>query len=364
MVDKIENIADQICLYDLLAVCECFGFDKENIYKIEELQGGLINKTYKITTRYDYQIIVQRLHPIFKPSVNVDFSAISNELNRNGFLAPRLIKSIYNGQLGFYFKGYFWRTMSYIDGVIGEIGSDQIMSAGKLLSKFHNILANFKYRFKHRLPGFHDTKLKITNLKYALARYAGTKECEDMAYEAEFVISEYEKLSSYFVKERKLPKRIIHGDPKFNNVLFDARDFQTSAIAFLDFDTLGRHPVVYDIADASRSWCAKRYELSSHYSFDSALFRMLIRGYIASSPQFLTAPEIDAIPDAIKKMMLELSARFLADALEKKYFKLDSSKYNNLYEQNTVKAQQQISLYKSYMSKQDEVRDIVSLFYK
>lgn len=359
-----NQMLSNITLYDMLLVCEGFGFKKENVMRIKELGGGLINQTYEVTVNDDYRFIIQKLHPIFKPSVSQDFAIVSAELNAHGLLAPRPIKSVYDGSFTFMYRGFFWRAMTYIDGFVSaEKGHSQIMTAGKLLGRFHHILANFSYRFKHKLTGFHDTASKIDKLKTVIKKYDCTDECYSIKDEAQFVIEEYEKLGYYFKMEKRLPKRIVHGDPKFNNILF-SKDDGVSAIAFLDFDTLGRHPIVYDIADATRSWCNHKGKYRTELVFNEALFRMLIYGYIESSPQFLTAPEIDAIPDAIKKMMLELGARFLADALEKSYFKLDKTNFDNLFEQNLIKAQQQISLYKSYLSQYDKALETIKYFYK
>ena len=84
-----------------------------------------------------------------------------------------------------------------------------------------------------------------------------------------------------------------------------------------------------------------------------------MEGYF-STALFLTKEEKDAIPIGIKTIILELSARYITDAFEQSYFKLDNNKYSGLYEQNKSKAESLIKLYKDFQNKAQAVEDIIS----
>jgi hypothetical protein len=58
-------------------------------------------------------------------------------------------------------------------------------------------------------------------------------------------------------------------------------------------------------------------------------------------------------------MMLELSARYIIDACEETYFRLDPERYPNLYEQNKVKAFAQMRLFNDFKKKIDKVEKIL-----
>jgi hypothetical protein len=122
----------------------------------------------------------------------------------------------------------------------------------------------------------------------------------------------------------------------------------------LDLDTLGRNKIVIDLGDAVRSMC------NIQNAFDLDIFESFFDGYI-STASFITNEEIDAIPEGINTIMLELSARYITDAFEEQYFRLDQNSYDNLFKQNKMKAELLIKLYKDFQSKLKSVKDIILL---
>jgi Ser/Thr protein kinase RdoA (MazF antagonist) len=154
-----------------------------------------------------------------------------------------------------------------------------------------------------------------------------------------------------------LPERIIHGDLKLNNIRFDDR--VKKAIAIVDLDTLGTGKIVIDIGDAIRSWCHRLIDLDGEDDlFDLDMFRSIMSGYLRTAV-FMTREEIESVPDGVVMMMLELSARYITDAYEESYFRLDSEKCSNLFEQNKTKAFAQMRLFNDFQEKIDKVENIL-----
>ncbi len=136
-----------------------------------------------------------------------------------------------------------------------------------------------------------------------------------------------------------------------SNVRFNEK--QNEAISLLDLDTLGTNKIVIDLGDAIRSFC------NIQDKFDIKIFESIVEGYF-STALFLTKEEKDAIPIGIKTIILELSARYITDAFEEQYFKLEHNKYSNLFEQNKSKAESLIKLYKDFQIKIQLIQDIIS----
>ncbi len=94
-------------------------------------------------------------------------------------------------------------------------------------------------------------------------------------------------------------------------------------------------------------------------AFDLDIFESFLDGYF-STVSFFTKEEKEAVPAGIKTVILELSARYITDAFEEQYFRLDKSRYSDLFEQNKSKAQSLIKLYKDFVNKTQEIKDIIS----
>ena len=72
-----------------------------------------------------------------------------------------------------------------------------------------------------------------------------------------------------------LPKRVIHGDLKFNNFLFEGREEgdPPKAHALIDLDTLAKLPLYFDLGDAWRSWCNRSSDGEMEAALDLERFR-------------------------------------------------------------------------------------------
>jgi len=340
MINKIKRIADN------------FSIDK--VVKVSKFGNGLINETFLVKSRSG-EYVLQKLHPIFKSTVLTDTQNVTLHLSGKGLLTPLIVKTKNKKLFLKDDKKGCWRMLTFIPGKCYEKGIDskKAFSAGQFVGRFHDALSGFDYEFKHKIKGFRSPKARIYKLKKTLNKFKNTqkyRELHDLSME---VLENYKKIKN---KEYGLPDRIVHGDLKINNIRFDEKE---KAVCLLDLDTLGRGKIATDIADAARTWCNKADEGDVKNSkFDLKIFENMMRGYLDTA-KFATRGEIKQIPEAIQKVILVLSTRFLTDAFEEKYFRLNSEQYKNLYEQNKTKSFAQMVLYRDFLKKKESVDKII-----
>lgn len=337
---KIKQIADK------------FTIDK--VIKVSKFGGGLINDTYLVENK-NGKYVLQKLHSIFRPTVLLDTYNITQYLLNKGLATPLLIKTK-NSKLFFTDgKNNHWRMLTYIPGKCYEKGvtSEQAFSAGQLVGKFHDVLSGYHYNFQHKIKNFYNSDARIKKLKLTLKKFKNTEKYKTLINSATKVLEGYENLTN---QTDSLPVRIIHGDLKINNIRFDNKG---NAVCLLDLDTLGRHRIVTDIAGAARTWCNKADEGDVKNSkFNLRVFKSMLTGYL-STAKFITEEEAKSIPEAFEKVVLILAARFVTDAFEEKYFRLNKKQYRNLYEQNRSKALAQLALYGDFLKKRKRVNKII-----
>ncbi|MDO8495930.1 MAG: phosphotransferase [bacterium] len=329
-------------------------FTIDQATRVSKFGGGLINDTYLVETS-KCKYILQKLHSIFKPTVLVDTYNITQYLLNKGLATPLLVKTRDSKLFLKDGENKYWRMLTYIPGRCYEVGitTRQAFSAGQLVGKFHDILSGYKYKFRHKINNFHNSDARIKKLKLTLKKFKNTEKYETLLGPATIILEDYQNLTN---KTNLLPDRIIHGDLKINNIRFNSKG---EALCLLDLDTLSRHKVVVDFAGGARTWCNKADEGDAQNSkFDPGVFKSMLAGYL-STAKFITKREIQSIPETIERVILVLAARFITDAFEEKYFRLNPGQYKNLYEQNKAKALAQIALYKDFVSKKKHINKII-----
>lgn len=329
-------------------------FNVDKAISVSRFGEGLINDTYLVAGKRS-KYILQKLHPIFRPTVLIDTHNITTYLLDNKLATPLLIKTKSNKLFFKNGKNNYWRMLTYIPGRCYEAGvnTKQAFSAGQLMGRFHNILSGFDYRFKHEIKNFHDPEARINKLRLISKKFRDTWKYNELVGLTNTVLKNYERVGN---KIKNCPDRIIHGDLKINNVRFN---FRNKAICLLDLDTLGKNKIATDIASGARTWCNKADEGDIKNSrFDLKVFENMLAGYL-STAKFITTREIKSIPETIERVILVLVARFITDAFEEKYFRFNSGQYKNLYEQNKTKALAQVVLYEDFVNKRKSINKII-----
>lgn len=126
------------------------------------------------------------------------------------------------------------------------------------------------------------------------------------------------------------PRRVVHGDTKLNNVLFDVTTGKARCV--VDLDTCMPSYSLYDFGDLVRFTAATSAEDETdmeQVGTDLELYRALVDGYLESAGSFLTGEEIELMPFSARLVTLTIGLRFLADHLAGDvYFKVDHEGHN------------------------------------
>lgn len=311
--DSSSIIEDPILikLADLLS--GGYGLPKPTHYK--RLTDGLINQTYDVDDCW----IIQRVNPIFGEQVNEDIAALTTQLLRQNVPVPKVLcaKNGHHYVMGadYGLDEGVWRVMTRLPGKTHHFvqSIEQIQALTKIMARFHRALDQYSYTFRHTRPGVHDFQRHYRALDEAVQKYSKHRLYAD-------VTALFDKIQHLmkFVDDTKImgceDLRIIHGDPKISNFLFDGADI----VGVVDLDTMAKSRVAFDVGDAIRSWCNPCPE-DVEPSYQREYAREAMGLYLENS-DFLTRSERDSLPFAPTFITLELAVRFARDALCEDYF--------------------------------------------
>lgn len=256
--------------------------------------------------------------------------------------------------------GSFWRAISFIEGSQSfDTMRDRshAKEIGYALGMFHNLISDLPpEKLADTLQGFHITPLYLQHYEEVLAKTIACQSSE-VSYCLQFVSDRqtFAHILEDAKVEGKLPLRLMHGDPKINNVMFDTATLQ--AVSVIDLDTVKPGLVHYDIGDCLRSGCNPAGEEIENWDsvyFDTDLCQGILQGYLSVAKAFLTENDYAYIYDAIRLIAFELGLRFFADYLAGNvYFKVKHP------EHNLARAIVQFKLTESIESQETQIRNII-----
>ena len=325
-----------------------------SVKAITPVSVGHINLTLRIETEDHSQFILQRINPIFGPEVNRNLDRVVTHLERCGMLTPRLVRSREN-ELAVVIDDQRWRMLTFIEGrCVEAIQSNEMAHAvGGLLGRFHNALVTLDGKLEQSRPSVHDYARHQRHLREALIKHRNHQYRSDVAALAEPLLSSHQPIPT-----SELARSTVHGDPKISNVIFGTEDDE--ALCFVDLDTLGSMPLVFELGDALRSWCNMAGEDSPAAEFDGGVFAEAMVAYLAESSGLMSDADLDAIVPATLQIHYELASRFLADALEEAYFRWDHERYDSAAEHNLARAGAQIRAAESLSRQRADLEAVIA----
>jgi Ser/Thr protein kinase RdoA (MazF antagonist) len=269
--------------------------------------------------------------------VNENLDRVTQALRARGALAPTLRRTL-DGRAAVMVDSAIWRLQTFVPGhSLQQLSApSQAFAAGDLLGRFHATLADWHAPLPHVRPPVHEPARHLAGLAAALAAYPGHR----LAAEVRALGTQIETRLAQLPVWPAQPQRLLHGDPKISNLLFDA---EGRGLCLVDLDTLARGPLVPELGDAFRSWCNPGPEDAPHADFSLELFGAAVEGYAAATRGFITTAEWLGIVAGTETIYLELAARFAADALNEAYFGWSPERFATRGEHNLARARNQLA---------------------
>lgn len=333
------------------AVAIAWGWDRPSI-ELDAVAGGLINATFAVRDDGHPIAVVQRLHPVFGPEVNLDIEAVTAHLARHGFPTPRLLRTT-RGEPWLACDGQIWRALTWVEGIALHAlpGPEWARAGGELVGRFHRAIDDLDHDYRFVRAGVHDTAAHLARLRERAAGASGDDEAIPLARE---ILAEAASLSPL----PALPRRHAHGDLKISNLLF-ADAATPTAVAIVDLDTLGRQTLAFELGDAMRSWCNPRGEDQASVQFDLSIFAAAMDGWSRAANGLVSLDERRAIVTGLETVCIELAARFAVDVFDDRYFGWDPARFPSRRAHNLVRARGQLALGRAVRVARAEAEAIV-----
>lgn len=317
-------------------------------FQIKKLDSGHINHSFWVQNN-SKAFLLQKVNSHVFPNleaISSNIVEIANHLKSKDY--PHEILQLLPFSNGEFLWEKEWRIFNLIPFAQGfeKVNSpEQCWASAKFLGEFHLYLKDIdSTRIQNPLPPFLDYENRwqefIISVDFASQdRYAQALPEINFVYENRNILDEWIPLQS------ELPKRIIHGDPKISNFLFDAEQLEIIK-ALIDWDTFMPGTILYDFGDMVRSYTnlKKEDEISKGKYFSQENYRALKEGFLFHLESHISQKEIENLPLAAQSIIFIQAIRFLTDFLNNDQY------YHTSYpDQNLRRTQNQIQLLKELL---------------
>ena len=228
-----------------------------------------------------------------------------------------------------------WRTYHFVEGTISydqcpgpEMAHEAARAFGRFQARLRGLPAT---ELVETIPRFFSAPYRLEQLDAAI-RSDVERRVPGAATELTFV-DERRSLVPIIedrLEDGRLPSRVVHGDTKLNNVLFDVETGQARCV--VDLDTCMPGWSLYDFGDLVRFTAATSAEDETDLEragMNLELYRALVAGYLDGAGEFLLPEERQLMPEAARLVTLTIGMRFLADHLAGDvYFKVSRPGHN------------------------------------
>jgi Ser/Thr protein kinase RdoA (MazF antagonist) len=344
--------------------------------KSERFGSGLINDTY--LCEFDdsgkcRKFILQRInasvfaHPEqVMQNVETVTRHIVKRLHKEGVVEPYAVTpALISTRSGRSFllddNCSYWRVFHFIEtGKVFDTVRDRkhAYEVGRCVGRFQALVSDLSPSALHdTLPGFHYTPKYLAAYDDAVdadvgGRVAGIGPENTFVFQRRSIASTLTEL----IASEELPLRVVHNDPKVNNIMIQKESGE--ALCMLDLDTVKPGIVHFDFGDCVRSAANPAGENAKDLgsiNIDMALFEAIAEGYLREAGAFLTKTELALLPRSVKVITFELGLRFLADYLRgDAYFKIQYPTHN------LHRARVQFRLLESIEANEDRMASFVS----
>jgi len=333
---------------------------------VEPFGRGLINDTFLVAasgSRYILQRINDRVFPAPERILS-NLAVLEQHLasqSNAGLRIPALVRSHDGLPFSRGPDGAVWRLMEFIPNtdIRRQIDNPaQAKEVGRILGRFHYLTNGLDAnRLTATLPGFHVTPNYLDKFQQII-RGSTTAPSDSIRQAIAFVNARRDDAAVLEEAQHggRIPVRVVHGDPKLDNILFDRSTGQ--AISLIDLDTVQPGLLHYDLGDCLRSCCNRVGEStdgSACARFDLGICHAILGTYATETKGVLNDSEIELLYDAIRLLPFELGLRFLTDHLEgNRHFRV------TVPGQNLSKSQVQFALVEDIEGKEAEIRQTVA----
>lgn len=338
--------------------------------------SGHINDTYRVDTDGSDQeaYLLQRINTfIFKdvPKLMENMSLVCRHIRKKfqdaGEKRPETrsvtIVPTTDGRSFFQSEtGEFWRMFILLEDTWSYDTletADQAYAGGVAFGQFQKQLSDLPAENLHViLPRFHDISYRMDNLRSAIVCNKGKRADEsEVRVLLEQIFSREVEIRAGFEKQiaKATPKRIIHNDTKFNNVLLNAAG---EVQCVIDLDTVMPGYVAYDFGDAIRTIINNGAEDDPYLdriTLNFPLFEAYTEGYLSQAKEFLTDAEVESLLFGVRLIPFLQVVRFITDYI-------DGDVYYRVHypDHNLVRAKAQLKLLIELESNEEKLEKILN----
>ncbi|WP_407428181.1 phosphotransferase enzyme family protein [Arcticibacter sp.] len=299
------------------------------------LGSGLINDTYCVKSALSDQpkYLLQRVNsqifkdvPLLMRNIVHVTSHIKNKLSLSSATHPgqKVLEVVpaLTGEM-FYLdaRGNYWRVFCFIENSrsFDRVETEQhAFQGGLAFGQFHAMLSDLNITsIADSIPDFHNISARLDALQASIHKDPFSRVAA-LGYELAF-ISEREDQMKKILRlgsEERIPRRVIHSDTKFNNILFDNNG---NVQCVVDLDTVMVGYLAYDFGDAIRTIVNSAAEDENELQkivLNIPLFEAFTRGYLSESMSFLEEEELGSLIEGVLLLPYMQAVRFLTDYID------------------------------------------------
>jgi len=304
-------------------ILAAYGFNEKQT-KVEAFGRGLINHTWKLTTRKGAYILQRINDSVFKQPADIAYNIklISDYLGAHYeeyyFVAP--IASVDGNEMVFVEALGYFRLFPFVRGshTIDVVETaEQAYEAASQFGRFTRLLTGIDAKkLKITIPDFHNLSLRYQQFRDVMqkadsARMGESQELIKKILSHSNLIKRFEEIKS----DPSFHLRVTHHDTKISNILFDEHD---KGMAVIDLDTVMPGFFFSDVGDMMRTYLSPVSEEESDLGkivIRDDFYNAIVAGYQNEMKDELSEAEKKSFFYAGQFMVYMQALRFLTDFL-------------------------------------------------